>query len=139
MKEIKHITLKGNPALQDLSDFLEITPNEIRERIITTLLNHGFITDKIMYCGSSLRSILEQHHETIENFSKYCFRASYDKLLVILEGIIIWGLEHDCPICGCKTYIEGKEKICIRGLCDFSISLNPEKASFPSESKIYLN
>lgn len=139
MRETKYITLKANPALSELSDYVGRTPDELLSMIIETLLNYGMITDDRMYCGESLEHILELHHDSIENFAKHCFRQSYPRLLRILSGIIIWGIEHDCPYCGCGTFVESREKICIRQGCNFSVSLTPREGQFTKEFSINLN
>jgi len=127
IRETKYITLKNNPALHELSDYVGITADEVRSEIITALLNYGYLTDERIYCGTDLRNILLLHHETIDGFARHCFHCTYDRLLTILNGIVIWGIEHDCPFCGCETFVEKHEKICIRLDCSFSVGLIPQE------------
>jgi hypothetical protein len=127
IQETKHITLKNNPALRELSDYMGISTEEVRSEIITALLNYGYLTDERIYCGTDLVNILLVHHETVEGFARHCFHCSYDRLVRILTCIVIWGIEHDCPFCGCETFVEKHEKICIRSDCSFSVGLIPHE------------
>lgn len=139
MTETKYITLKNNPALTELSDYVGRSAYELRSDIITALFSYGYLTDKRMYCGVSLENILEQHHETVEGFARHCFHCSYERLQGILKGVIIWGIHHDCPYCGCETFIESREKVCINSGCNFSVGIYPEKRRISEEFLINLN
>ncbi len=137
MKETKHITLKKNAALNELSNYVGRTIEEVRSDIITCLLNYGYISDEHTYCGLPLHTILFDHKITVKQFSDRCFRKSYERLLIILKGIVIWGLSSDCPDCGCKTIIEESEMSCVS--CNFSIGIAPENEKMIYYFPIYFN
>ena len=106
---MQRITLKDNEALAKLSILLELTPQEITEKVLKELESYGLIAGDISDCGKSFLEICKENVKSTVIIGQTVFKKSLKNSMEIIElinDLTIWGYEGDCPDCGCEVIRE---------------------------------
>lgn len=118
------VTLRDNYALEEISKMSDYSKDWVSDRIIDCLKKLNFIHDIPEECGETLQYVMDQNSADLEIFGVYCFHKCSEKLITLLKGIQLWGVEDDCDTCGCKMEESEDEKECINPVCGCTINTN---------------
>lgn len=104
MKIKNKITLFRNAELEIISEATGLTENEICERVINNLDDLN-ILHCLSDCGKLALAIIEEAGEiSKEGFINLCFPDIKGKAYALInrsfDGVMLWGLDDDCPRCG---------------------------------------
>ena len=121
-----HITIRENEALKKLAERCKDTIKSTTDFLLTKLLELDLVLDEPCHCGMSLAEIPHENNNTLTGFVIKAFKCCSPSILTIMEDIQIWGLENECPDCGCKL-IEDEDGIeCENDICGCSINFESD-------------
>lgn len=120
--ETNYITLKENDSLYRFCKHYKKDIEEVKDKVISALLEYNILHDMPEECGISLVYALEQNDVLLDALCVECFDACGPTIKSFVKGFQIWGIHYECEECGCEI----EEGICTNPGCKNDTNIYPD-------------
>ena len=105
--ETDFITIRENQSLINLAARCKDSIENVTDFILKNLFHHELIADIPEECGLKLSEILYENGITTTGFVLKIYGGCFTEVLILMQGLEIWGKFYECPDCGCEIKYTG--------------------------------